>query len=396
MAIVRSAVGWELGPFNAVASGTTGEWGNSTAYSTTDAATAAARSGVYGLRIHPSAGTAKQSREFNFNEVFVDRFYFKYPSLPGADAHIDYIGGGGGAEISGFQLRYINSDNTIRAVELNGSGTVIETSTGPAISAGTWYRIDYKFEGSGANATFDWQIDGSAQAQLSGSYALNSMFFGTNTAQTFDLYVDDQLAAWNTTSPDAAATRAEYPFGEGSVKILKPTGVTYTDAAKFSPSSGTDADAWQLLDDIPILGAGSVQQDTIGTSDYAEISFEDLAAGETPLAISIPFEMRTTGGAAGLADMRVVKEGSELSPSMYTGTGWANGPAIIIDRDATNPIAQTTRWTADQVNGATVRFGYSSDVTPAPVLGGVMLMVAVSLVTEPEGWPDAYVGMLTL
>jgi len=218
--ITRMAVGWELGPFSGVGSGSTGEWGNVTAFSTVDAAAAAARTGAYGLRIHPTAATAKQSREFNLSQEFVGRFYMRYPtSLPSADSHIFYVGAGGGAETSGAQIRFRQSDSKLICVSLDAVGAVTATAVGPTISADTWYRIEFRKTDAGA---FKWQVatgDGPATAftDATASDAFNSVFFGTNTAQTFDLYIDDFVAAYSAddAGEGGAALAAEYPFGPG-------------------------------------------------------------------------------------------------------------------------------------------------------------------------------------
>lgn len=392
--ITRAAVGWEAGSFSAfVGAGESGEWGNSSSLSVVDAATAAARSGTYGLRLHPTAGIAKQSREFNLSQVFLGRFYFKYPSsLPGANAHIFYVGAGGGAEISGAQLRFRQSDSKLICVSLDSGGGVTATAVGPVIVADTWYRIDFR---KATDATFDWQIDGVAQTAATASSAFNSVFFGTNTSQTFDLYVDDLYAAYSSDDggDTGAVLSAEYPRGEGEVKRLVAVSTSLTDASKFSMDDASDETlAHQAMDNDPLFGGPGLRQDTASATDYVEFGVTDLGVNDAPYGISVLREFRQTGGGTSDATLKITKDGTEQT--VFTGN-WNNGPGIssvlYLPGDS-----QTTPWTKAQVDAALVRWGYSGNVTNPPIIGGFGVMVDVTPVTEPEGWPDAYLGMITL
>jgi len=590
--ITRMAVGWEMGTRTGIGSGSTGEWGNSSAGAVTQVVDAA-RSGSYGLRINPSAASAKQSREFNLSQVFVLRFYFRYPTLPSADSHIFYIGAGGGAETNGFQLRFINSDDTVRFVELDNTGAVIETATGPVIVAGQWYRVDVLFRGSGAAGTdgLEWQIaedddPGVAQTSLTGSYAVNSIFFGSNTAQTFDLYVDDLYAAYSTDDggEGGAALAAEYPRGPGYCRAIRLTGTPVTDAV-FSTTDGSAlADSHTIINQDPLIGTPGVRQDSVDTAKFMEWTvggtaieewidryetggewvtsagtptivgspvlngsnaleltppvervgytfglgtgvrvatrrvgfrfntvpsvanatpvlaewrggtgvllrfnrntqkfnlisgatsidfgptvaantwyiievFRDsrvnpwsctarvkvdggdwdastasmnpavaaaditefwlgsnsagdsytayyddfgipaldtsLAENEEPYAISVIAEARAVGGGASNATLKVTKDAAEQT---VTAGNWNNGPQLISVTYLPGD-SQTTRWTKAQVDAMTLRWGYSSDVTNPPIIGGSVITVDISAVAEPAGWPDAYIDMIAV
>lgn len=387
--ITRMACAWNMGTRVGINSGSTGEWGNSSG--TVDQVALAARTGPYGLRIHPTGALAFQTRVFNLSQVFVDRFYFQFPTLPSADAHVFYIGAGGGTERDGFQLRFITSDDTVRFVELDNLSAVIETSTGPVISAGQWYRVDVRFKGSStASPGLDWQIAeddeaGVAQTSLTGSYALNRVFFGSNVAQTFDLYIADQYGAYSTddAGENGAALAAEYPRGPGYGKRLVATSTSFGDSADFSMTDASAVtNAWQAMDDDPLIGAPGLRQDVVDTTNYAEFGLTQLDAGEVPYAISVVAEARAVAGGTSNASLRITKDAAEQT---IITQNWNNGPQLIsvvyLPGDS-----QTTKWTRAQVNAARVRWGYSSNVSNPPIIGGFVVTVDVSLAEELEAY----------
>jgi hypothetical protein len=381
--ITRMAVGWEAGSFSAFAgAGASGEWGNVNSLSVVDAEAVAARTGAYGLRLHPTAGSATQSREFNLSQEFIGRFYFKFPTLPSGNAHIFFVGNG--TEATGAQIRFRQSDNKLICVSLDGVGAVTATAEGPAISANTWYRIDFR---KATDATFYWQVDGVIQTNATASSAFNRVNFGTNTAQTFDLYVDDFTSAYSADDGgDTGATlAAEYPIGAGYCVGLRPISTTSPDSSDFSV---TDASAigssHQVLDNDPIFGAPGVRQDVVDAANYMEYGLTQLAANEVPNGISPLAEGRTSGGGTGNASFKITKDGSEVI--IVSGNAWINGPHINVPFYLPGD-SQTTKWTRTQVNAAVIRWGYSDNVSNPPIIGGFLITVDVSTTPGPGSAP---------
>jgi hypothetical protein len=375
-----------MGTRSGVASGSSGEWGNS-AGTTVEQVVAAARTGLYGLRIAPTAATAKQSREFNLSQAWSSRFYFRYPSLPGADSHLHYIGAGGGAETTGVQWRFRSSDGKLIAVALDGAGAVTETEVGPDLDPATWYRLEYIKAQSGA---LDWQVavgDGGAEdfGQVGGTSAFNSVFFGTNTSQTFDLHVADMYAAYSEDDggENGAALVAEGFRGPGYGKRLVAVSASSPDTAPFSMTDASAVlDSWQAMDDDPMIGAPGLRQDSADAAKYVEYELTQLGENETPHAISVVAEGRAVGGGTSNATLKDVKDGAEET---IINTNWNNGPQLISTVYLPGD-SQTTKWTRAQVNAMKVRWGYSGNVSNPPIIGG---FTATADVSTPPPVPSA-------
>lgn len=350
----------------------------------------AARSGSYGLRLNPSAAASGLSYSLSIGAVYamVGRIYVKFPgSLPGAD--IDFMRLANGTDSYRFEFR--NSDDAI-VVKGYDAGVLIETQTGPTIVADSWYRIDFHVHGGSASGGefLDWSVNDTAYARLDDStgYASPSTWMlGSSTSQTMDVYFDDAVVIWNTVSGETSEIDAIYPIGPGYVKRLAPTGVgTHQNDTSFGTSSGSIADSWQLIDNLPIdTTTGYIEQTVIGASDYLEYTLDNLAADETnPRVVSCFFSKRSSGIASNNAGIYVI-DGSninEIEDSVWTDT---SSPWQTIDTGAV-PVAGTgtdrydagaSGWTRDRVNALLLRWGFSSDVDAIPRLPAAHLEVEV-------------------
>ncbi len=255
-----------------------------------------------------------------------------------------------------------------------------------ALSADTWYRIDYKFDVSANPSKIDFQVaedGGSPVAATQSTYAQAATTFtyvgiGSTNANTSDWYADDEIYS---------ITGDDYPIGAHAVEGLRPSGDgvhnnaadIMEDAAGNDIGDGTGGTvaAWDKLDENPwVDGANDyVRQTANGTGNYCEIVFADTSN-------------TTILGAFALL---------QYYSASATGN---NGGCIIIDEDATATTlwgapgaladySESSRyyksvllpvpaggWDQGAVNALKCRFGYSGDANPDPYWQAIMLEVA--------------------
>jgi hypothetical protein len=313
----------------------------------------------------------------------VGRFSLKFAgSLPtGAIKAISYWGGNNGGTVSGYRLEFDPSDNKLKVSRIDGAGVRTSTSTGPEIVADTQYLIDFRNEG--ALLTWDWMVDGVAQPQLTDATSFLHWVFGINASQTFSCYIDDIALVYNSTSGEDATVRGEYPLtSSGYVRALYPTsnGPNNTESA-FSTSSGTIADSWQLLADFPLATTtGYIQQDSTDTAAYVQYGFEALGANESPAndAVAVVGEVRTGSALGNNAELHLIDGAGDLV--VYDGIWSGSGVNWVA------PTLFDQAFTKASVDALGVRWGYSSDASPIPRNGGLLLEVFVTTEEELEAY----------
>ena len=159
-------------------------------------------SGTYALQVvHQAGGSSYCRKDIDWETTVVARVYIRFDSIYTGDSvgYIRFLGGSSNAYIGirasgdgGYLYYYDTVAGTVN------SNVVAET--------GHWYCIDFRSNGS--TSKFDWQIDGSAQTQLSNGvgdvYGLDIGVFDTVAT---DIQVDD--VAYSLTDGD-------YPLGPTS------------------------------------------------------------------------------------------------------------------------------------------------------------------------------------
>jgi hypothetical protein len=230
----------------------------------------------------------------------------------------------------------------------------------------------------------EWMIDGVAQPTVGpdDSYLGGITFWslGTHTAQTFTANYDDVISVDNLSAiGDNDEVKARYPIGEGYVKRLAPTGVgTHDTEGAFGTSSGTIADSWQFLDQVPMTGTTDyVLQSTLDTGAYLEYTYGDLDAGETTIhGVAVYAGLwNGSGSVVSDIDVHVVDGGTDSPFGLFTSAA-----STVDTRTAGVPGSP---WTRDRVNALLVRVGYSADADPNPRCSSLFLEVDVVAATPP-------------
>lgn len=364
----------------------------------------AARTGAYGLRLQASANSP--NGEFQFAPASTrfasGQWWFRFPTLPTSSVFFAQWRSSG-STVSGYRLSFNATDNTVRMGHYDSSGVLQQEQIGPVISANTWTRLAWLNKGSSGsdpnNRYMRWAIDdvertkvGPDSTFISG---LLTQRLGWSGSQTYTVHIDDVGMVWAGASTDDASVEGSFPFPPLKVVRLAPDGVgTHSGSGSFAASSGTLADSWQLLDDEPITTAtGYVEQNVVGTGDYLEYTFEQLAgsvADSDIFGVQSYVAVRSSSVAANNAKFHVVDGAADST--LFNGAWLDTASPWVIENDLAVPVSGLHEWvtgggwTVARVNALLARWGYSSDVDGIPRLPALMLETALSEGTGPEAY----------
>lgn len=250
----------------------------------------------------------------------VGRVYLRFATLPNVDTTLIQPG-------TAITLSFRQSDSSIYCQ--NGSGGSFGSS-GVAVTTGVWYRIDFKYVGTGASPVLDAQVDGAPVAQLTGTGSSGSvtLALGLDDPVTADLFWDDLVVS---------VTGADYPFGAGYVNHFVPTADGTHNIAgtgDFQRTlTGTDilnatTTAFQLVDDVPHETTVTDWINMLAppnATDYVECVFGPASGISTPTtaprAVEVICGINQSGTGAGNMEIRLNDNGT--MNAVYSATGVA-------------------------------------------------------------------------
>jgi hypothetical protein len=328
------------------------------------------RNGVC-MQIAPAGASTRILKYLNDPTVVVASFYIRTSTTP-ASASILW-----NLQTPGYA--------TCPVLLLTGSGTLRMSFGGNIDTAGTyndgnWHRVDLKANVSANPWTLDWQVDGAAQTAGSISSAANSIRyiqFGTGGGgETWTCQYDDFVVS---------ATSGDYPLGAHDVLYGVPTGdgTHVAGTNTIEDNAGTDIvspNAFPLLDDMASSPSTDyIMQSTIGTGNYAEVTFADVPANKTIWGVEGYAALFSSGVNVNDGTTRIVDSAGTSLTNIYAGdmseTSLHYRRAII--------TAPGGGWTETNFNGLKARVGFSSDVTDVPRWAALMLQYAV--IDAPAG-----------
>ncbi len=185
--------------------------------------TSPVHSGVYAMRCNPTAGAQNVFKDLGLSKTSGTlwvRFYIRIASAPDAATPWVRLQSSGSANSIVVGLR------TTSKIYLRNGVTATETDTASALSANTWYRVEYKavLADSGGSAELKYFVGESATAEETLSISnedtlptnVDRLIIGNTSNTTADIYFDD--IALNT---EAGAVDNDYP-GPGKISLLKP------------------------------------------------------------------------------------------------------------------------------------------------------------------------------
>ena len=330
----------------------------------------AGRNGVC-MQLAPAAAALRLQKRINDPTICVVSFYFKTSTAPSGIVNLFLL------ETIGFSAApkiQLNPNGTIRA---QVAATTVDTSS--AYNDGNWHRIDIRANVGGNPWLVDWQVDGSNQTGFSSAdtaTGIRTIQFGTDAAHTFTCQYDDFVAS---------ATSADYPLGAHDVLYGVPTGDGTHNAGvnTIEDQAGTDIvspNAFPLLDELPPTTTDYIQQSTIGTGNYAEVTFDDQPGSKTIWGVEGVGFLFASGLNANNGTTRIVDGSNNTLTDIYSGdqseTALHNRRAII--------TAPGGGWDSGYP-GVKARVGFSSDVTDVPRWAGLLLQYAVVPGPPPGG-----------
>lgn len=344
--------------------------------------TTTVRSGGYSLKVSPAGVTAARLSKGVSAGVVVGRMYIRFNSLPAGDIRFGYFSAALG---SACNLQFQNSTSYLGIQWGTGSITYKPT----AISANTWYRLDYLVDMASNPRTCDWQLDGSAATQVTSSETgstCDGLRWGTNNnSDVYTCFYDDMIYT---------DTSGDYPIGEGQVVGLSPTsdGTHNPGTNVMEDASGNDigaVTAYNLLDDVPLDTGGAadrVQQTVNGTGNYAEVVFAAI-----PSASAV-------NGAWGLLAYQSASTASNQGATIMSHDNFSSFSDIFGNPTTRGDMSEASEfyksavitdpgggWTGSETLKA--RIGYSGDANPDPYWDALMIELDYVPGTPPAGQP---------
>lgn len=245
------------------------------------------------------------------------------------------------------------------------------TKSATALAQNTWYRIDWKFDVSTGTSALDVQLDGTAITQKTFSQAATSvisLFVGMSTSATGEIYYDDMYTS---------LTSGDYPIGALEVVNLTPNadGTHNAGTNVIEANDGTDigtTTAYDKINSIPPSNTTYIKQVATGTGNYFEVALSNMPSG-TPLGL-MGWVAYQSGGTAANEFATGVMDGSTFREIYGNPTTRADySESSIYYKSA---VISLTTLNETNVNGLTVRGGYSNDISPVPYCVDVGVEVA--------------------
>lgn len=332
--------------------------------------------GSYALRLNPSSAIYTVFKNLSSPTVVVGRLYFRFASWAGVDNEIVYVTVAAGVNLA------IKINATTKKLYARFWSTSSSSDHATTLALNTWYRLDFRFDVSTGTSKIDFQVDGVAATQYTLSQSAttcSSIAIGPSNSDTMDLFIDDVVVS---------VTTGDYPIGAGGTEALSPAsdGTHNAGTNVMENNAGTDigvTTAYDKLNSIPPSSTTYVQQAAVGTGNYAEVLFGDIAATHSAIigAMGIlAYTSATTSTNQGATIM------SKDSFSSQTDI-WGN-PTTRADMSdgSTSNLYYKSALIAGVVDDTTVnalkaRVGYSNDVSPNPYWIDLIVEVAYSVAT---------------
>lgn len=322
--------------------------------------------GSYGLSVSTStaAGTAyallasPAGNDLPFSDNSYYRVHVKFITLPSA-RYATFLGfnhNNSGVYSTTYQFA-INFDGTI-SVYL--SGTLLATGT-TIISPGSYYNIEI---GLLTGNIVQVRINGVTELSFTGSAVgtTNQLVLGKATNENSGhgiAFAYDDILISNSGFPGRGRSYFLLPNANGGV-------------ANWTPSSGTVANSYQLVTELPPDGDTTYITNNSSNVAHQFTLTSTLSRGipaNTPInAIKLIALTRSTSGGNNGAVITIVQGGSTVSGALNPSTPYAIN-AFVVD----NSLATSTHWTTSELNALVVEL--ISDATTNYRVTGFYLSV---------------------
>lgn len=323
------------------------------------------------LQIDTTGGAQLSYVQHTFNpsthRTKVVRFYFTPLTTPAATTGLfTFISN------NGMRINYASTGKLQAQAALGTVQNSANVGTAGVLTVGQKYRIDAKFDRSGATATVDWYIDGVAQTQATSVVAaadMTDLRIGFDVSTTAKCKIDDLVVDTDGTV---------FPIGASYVKYFEPNanGSHSFTAGDFQDDTSTnlgttETTSWSKLDGRPPTTTAHVKQVVIRSTGYLEYAFP--VAPTTPKCVQVCASVHITGGTQANTQKTVLYDGTTTVDAYALQiTGAVVGTLRnIVGMVATPPSGGT--WTKALFDVTRLRWGYSTDVTNTPALDGLSI-----------------------
>jgi hypothetical protein len=317
-------------------------------------------------------------------------FYVFFQALPDEDSTVIAY-----TLVSGGNNGVLQYDTTTGKLELTLGAGSTPAVVGPVIATSTWYRVVMELDSTANPRRLRSTIGNGTEVEVTNAVAAADTItthlgqdtnYGTVSTVNYDDWVVSE------TNGDYEQMRDDWVSHH--VEGLIPTGDgTHSAGADEIERTLTGTDivpgtttAFQLVDDVPMDVAATDFINDVGTSTtaYAEVTFDDLAAGvDTPVSVrayEVDSESSDTGGSAAISRV-VLSDGTSVAPDLRLST---DDPGLTVTMRKKTLTGVT--WDRTNVNGLKARMGFG-DGAPDAFFSGIMLEVALFEVEAPTGPP---------
>jgi hypothetical protein len=263
------------------------------------------------------------------------RFYFYMPSLPGGSSSIARIGT---AAQRAVQTIWIRSDGRLELREQGGS-SVIATSPS-ALATGTWHRIEWYYNNSGAG-TATVRVNGSSVMGVNAFVGEGIEFFKWGIMETSepqptgDFYFDD-IAVNDTTG----AYQNSWP-GDGAIVHLYPNGAGDNNSWQTSTGGSGSATNYLAVDEItPDNSTTYLRRSSTGTrtDDY---NVDDYVSKSVPANAAISV---VSVGVRGGSTSSTASSGRNVQVRLKSAPG-----ATVVESSSNSNQLHTSSWVTNRV-----------------------------------------------
>jgi len=281
------------------------------------------------------------------------------------------------------RLVFNNSDSKLYAAFDGGLAGTEEVAVSAALSADTWYYVDFDWDATADPNTFKAKVDGAnentsslAQAATTDSNVRIGCTISTHRTDGTILY--DDLVLTN--------TGTDYPIGPMKVYGLAPSSNgTHATSGSFAQVGGTAGNWWEAVDSWGSGGgtfsnAEYIEQNVNGATDYIELGFESLPSlgSDTVFGASMAFTIWASTTGANTAKVW-----------SYDGTTATE----VFSGDCSDTAERYQRWYAiappggswseAEANALKIRLGGATLIPGNPRFGAAILQVAVKAASGP-------------
>jgi hypothetical protein len=310
--------------------------------------------------------TATNVRRAVATTMIVGSVYFRVDAAPSANTKLINI-----TLSTGTSSVAMNTSGQL-GLKAGGAGL---TFGGASYADAVWHRLDFKADTTGANATIDAQVDGTALTQSSAALAsanMTQMMLGDNSVPSGPgtFYFNDFV--WSVTS-------ADYPLGahiclflpiDGEGTHSQSTGAFQTDTGATSGYGAAVDDAWDgTTPELSQTGEDHVKQTATAAGGYLEFTLADPPANYATVWAG-QFGVLMAALDATTADncecRHVDSAGSVLS---QTGLIDPSISATSYSAYRVFPLtAPAGGWSGATLAASKIRWGFSTNVAANPVM----------------------------